>query len=59
MEKDLEPFFRKLIERHLGNCTICQSELTTLTNAVNIIRNVKAPPLPRDYSKIANTMKRK
>lgn len=52
MEKELEPFLRKRIERHLRDCTACQSELETLTNTVNIIKNIKASPLPRDYSKI-------
>jgi len=52
MEKELEPFLAKRIERHLKNCIACQKEFDTLAHTLRIIKSVKAPPLPRDYSKI-------
>lgn len=52
IRKELEPFTRKQIEKHLESCFICQNEIRTLNQTLKIINSVKVPPLPRDYSKI-------
>ncbi|GBF32957.1 hypothetical protein DCCM_2054 [Desulfocucumis palustris] len=52
LEKELDIFTNKQVEKHLDNCPVCQNEFKTLARTLRIIKAVKAPPMPRDYSKI-------